>query len=92
MLGLSGALAWFSSFPLDVVKSNVQGQPISSILSKTNRVRSLDVIGARWKAKGFAGFYSGLGPSVTRAFIVSSTRFSAYEFMLQLLNKWDTVK
>lgn len=36
---------------------------------------------------GVGGFYSGVLPSVARAFVVSGSRFSAYEFAYTMLSK-----
>ena len=34
------------------------------------------------KTRGVAGLYAGVGPSVLRAFLVSGSRFTAYEFAM----------
>eukprot|EP00520_Triparma_pacifica_P004886 CAMPEP_0118663050 /NCGR_PEP_ID=MMETSP0785-20121206/17182_1 /TAXON_ID=91992 /ORGANISM="Bolidomonas pacifica, Strain CCMP 1866" /LENGTH=277 /DNA_ID=CAMNT_0006556683 /DNA_START=73 /DNA_END=902 /DNA_ORIENTATION=- len=68
--GLAGAAGWVGSYPLDCIKANIQGSlggPSRSILS-TGR----DIL----KERGIRGLYSGLGPSLMRAFLVSGTRFS----------------
>jgi len=36
------------------------------------------------KSKGWKGLYSGVSPSIMRAFIVSSSRFTAYELVVKL--------
>jgi solute carrier family 25 carnitine/acylcarnitine transporter 20/29 len=79
--GLSGMCGWVSSFPLDSIKANIQGKALVS-----TKTTILDAAREIWKAKGIGGFYSGIGPSVTRAFIVSSTRFSAFEFAMKMLS------
>jgi solute carrier family 25 carnitine/acylcarnitine transporter 20/29 len=78
--GLSGAIAWAVSFPLDCVRAGVQGR------------RNLFEEGNAWQVfrkllatKGLRGLYAGVSPSIVRAFIVSGTRFSAYEGTLGLL-------
>ena len=75
--GISGAWAWFVSFPLDCVKAGVQGQNVSS--SYPNK-GAIQVFQNLWKTKGVRGLYSGVTPSIARAFLVSASRFSAYEF------------
>ena len=75
--GLSGGIGWFVSFPLDSIKGRIQSynlklQPPSSIQTLKNIVRE----------RGLTGMYRGLGPSLARAFIVSSTRFTIYETAL----------
>ena len=79
--GLSGAAGWVISFPLDCVKSHIQTH--STANSKLTFLPTLIQI---IKSKGIVGLYSGLLPSVLRAFIVSSSRFSAYETTLWLLS------
>jgi hypothetical protein len=60
---------------LDCIKANIQGSPIHSIPSS-----SFSIASNLLKTKGISGLYSGVGASVSRAFIVSSSRFIAYEF------------
>jgi hypothetical protein len=88
--GLSGSIGWFISFPLDCVKANIQGNSNfkSNIKDKKPAFKvSLELI----KTKGIMGLYSGLAPSIIRAFIVSSSRFSAYEFVLSILGKDEEI-
>jgi len=33
--GFAGMAAWFASFPLDVIKSNIQGQPLDNIANNS---------------------------------------------------------
>jgi hypothetical protein len=73
--GLSGAAAWLLSFPLDTVKTAVQGRPLDA-----PRVAAMDAArNILLRRGGLLGLYSGAVPSVMRAFIVSGTRFSTYE-------------
>jgi len=81
--GLSGASAWFFSFPLDCIKANIQGKPL------TKKYPMIQVALNIWKTKGLAGFYSGIYPSILRAFLVSSSRFTAYEVTYKLINIWE---
>lgn len=77
--GLAGAFAWFVSFPLDCVRAGVQGQLLPAQKSALRVCRDLI------RDRGIRGLYSGASASVTRAFLVSGSRFSAYEFALFLL-------
>ena len=79
--GISGAAGWLISFPLDCVKANIQGKPIHLGHQLSALTTAKDLL----KAKGMLGLYSGLLPSLARAFLVSSSRFSAYEFSMWLL-------
>jgi solute carrier family 25 carnitine/acylcarnitine transporter 20/29 len=83
--GLSGACAWFISFPLDCIKSVVQGRPFNAAPTQS----SFEIARQLFKARGVGGFYAGVLPSVARAFIVSGTRFSAYESALAHLKQFD---
>jgi hypothetical protein len=141
--GLSGACAWFVSFPLDCVKSGLQGRPFTVAVSRAAelaaRGAATDSAGATSAAansavhtvtgtsgtastgtasrvltgqqtnamsvgggdgggafrvarhlfatRGIGGFYAGIVPSIARAFIVSGTRFSAYEATMWALKK-----
>jgi solute carrier family 25 carnitine/acylcarnitine transporter 20/29 len=85
--GLAGAWSWFVSFPLDCIRSGVQGQNLwngSSSSQQATTSGSLHIFQNLIKSKGWIGLYSGVSPSVIRAFIVSSSRFSAYEIVVWL--------
>eukprot|EP00959_Pyramimonas_sp_CCMP1952_P024531 515198-Pyramimonas_sp.AAC.1 len=88
--GMSGALAWFVSFPLDVVKARIQGQRIDKLTDeKSSMLRTSGVVGQLLKTHGIVGFFSGVAPSLARAFLVSGSRFSAYEFALWTVRKFQ---
>ena len=77
--GLAGASAWFISFPLDCVRAGVQGQSLPPTRGSFRVFR--DLIAER----GVRGLYSGASASIARAFLVSGSRFSAYEGALWLI-------
>lgn len=79
--GLSGAIGWLISFPLDCIKANIQGSPIQSTPKS-----SFHIAQHLLRTKGISGLYNGVGASVSRAFIVSSSRFIAYELTQWLLS------
>ena len=79
--GLSGAMGWFVTFPLDCVKANIQGGQLPRDTSRSAIRVASDLL----KARGILGLYAGLMPSIARAFLVSSSRFSAYELTMWLL-------
>lgn len=81
--GLSGAVGWMVSFPLDNAKSHIQS---STAGSSSTSLRLSSVLMHILREKGIIGLYAGVVPSVLRAFIVSSTRFSAYESTLWILS------
>lgn len=86
--GVSGAWAWFVSFPLDCIKAVIQGQVPSKLpVSGGNKmvtIGALDALKTLVRTKGWLGLYAGVTPSIVRAFLVSSTRFSAYELVVWL--------
>jgi len=84
--GLSGATAWFVSFPLDVIKSMVQSESARDNISK-DELTIKQVALKKYREQGMKGFYFGVKPSIIRAFIVSSIRFSSYEFAIVKLSK-----
>ena len=88
--GCAGATAWASTFPLDCIRAGVQGQQISISQSKVQLQKqgALETLKQLLKTKGFIGLYAGVGPSIARAFLVSGTRFSAYEGALWLC-RWS---
>lgn len=73
--GMAGASAWFLSFPLDCIRAGVQGRN----LGETAKRGALQVLTDLLAKKGVLGLYAGVGPSIARAFLVSGSRFSAYE-------------
>ena len=78
--GISGAIGWFISFPLDCVKANIQGTDLS--VPKPNS--AINVAKSILDAKGVKGLYSGIVPSISRAFLVSASRFTVYEYVYWL--------
>ena len=79
--GVSGASSWFVSFPMDVIKSKKQQSAAYGKSNVTMWAIAKDV----YRAQGLQGFYRGLGTSLFRAFIVSSTRFETFEIALAYL-------
>ena len=85
---LSGMTAWFVSFPLDAIKANIQGVPLTA--SKKLEKRYLwPTAKMIFKQKGFFGIYKGVGPTIARAMIVSSCRFGVFESVMYSLNKYE---
>lgn len=84
--GIAGAIGWFVSFPLDAIKANIQGQNLGNYVNRTTRFTAMTIGRTLIGSKGILGLYSGVMPSVLRAFIVSSSRFSVCEFTMHLLS------
>lgn len=82
--GMAGSIGWFISFPLDGIKAHIQGM---SLFVKEAQPSSMNVMRRLLKTRGVMGLYSGVLPSILRAFLVSSSRFSAYEGTLWLIDQ-----
>jgi hypothetical protein len=82
--GLAGALGWLCSFPLDCIRARVQGQAIVQARN-VQRKTAVAIAESLFRERGLIGLYSGVTPSIVRAFLVSGVRFSAYEFAIKLL-------
>eukprot|EP00547_Thalassionema_nitzschioides_P015659 CAMPEP_0194253480 /NCGR_PEP_ID=MMETSP0158-20130606/29990_1 /TAXON_ID=33649 /ORGANISM="Thalassionema nitzschioides, Strain L26-B" /LENGTH=299 /DNA_ID=CAMNT_0038991203 /DNA_START=214 /DNA_END=1116 /DNA_ORIENTATION=- len=80
--GCAGALSWFFSFPLDCIRAGVQGRDLKD---KSREKGAIKILQQLLQTRGVGGLYSGVGPSIARAFLVSGSRFSAYEGALWLL-------
>mmetsp|Transcript_60442 Transcript_60442/g.179046 ORF Transcript_60442/g.179046 Transcript_60442/m.179046 type:complete len:330 (-) Transcript_60442:493-1482(-) len=78
--GMAGACSWLFSFPLDCVRAGVQGRDLGDPI----RRGAVRVFADLLATKGVGGLYAGVGPSIARAFLVSGSRFSAYEGALWL--------
>jgi len=81
--GFAGMLGWLSSYPLDVLKNLKQTQPLHGTWWRRGEF-SWTLARRRFAEHGWSGFYKGIRPSIIRAFFVSSTRFSAYEFAIRM--------
>ncbi|KAK3288379.1 hypothetical protein CYMTET_4133 [Cymbomonas tetramitiformis] len=74
--GISGACAWFLSYPLDCIKANIQGQRLEILRLKAPQASQ--VAANILNTKGLGGLYAGIAPSIMRAFIVSSSRWRCW--------------
>jgi len=85
--GTSGAVAWLVSIPIDTCRAGVQGQMLEAdnkATRKTARTVFRDLLASK---HGILALYRGVGPTIVRAFIVSASRFSAYELTLWLFRR-----
>jgi len=80
--GIAGAIGWFVSFPLDSIKSLIQGSNLSE-----SRPSAVQLAKRVLHERGMTGLYRGVAPSISRAFLVSSTRFSAYEAVMTVMRQ-----
>ncbi len=80
---IGGTSFWLLAYPADVVKSCIQGdnpgnRKYPNIMSAYKKI---------YREKGFAGFYKGLAPCLSRAPFANSGTFITFEIMQELLNK-----
>ena len=69
---------------IDLIKANIQGHHYTT--SQEHPPSTYSIAKNLLRTKGFLGLYSGVVPSIARAFLVSSSRFSAYEITMWLLS------
>lgn len=79
---LAGEALWISSYPLDVIKSQVQSDSFSNPRYPRG---ARDAILHTYNAYGFAGFWKGIAPTLLRAIPASSCTFATVELTLRLL-------
>jgi len=79
--GLAGVVSWVLSYPLDVIKTRLQAQTLSS--QKYRGI--LDCLRKSVREEGYEVLWRGLGTAVARAFVVNGAIFSAYEITLRCL-------
>ena len=84
--GTAGAMAWLTSFPFDCVRAGVQGQDLET-MKHHERKTGKAIFEELMQSRGIRGLYRGVSAAVMRAFLVSSTRFSAYEITLWLFRQ-----
>uniref|UniRef100_A0A2N9F2Z6 Uncharacterized protein n=1 Tax=Fagus sylvatica TaxID=28930 RepID=A0A2N9F2Z6_FAGSY len=83
--GLAGVASWVSCYPLDVIKTRLQAQSMSSLPKYTG---ILDCFRRSVKQEGYRVLWRGLGTAVSRAFVVNGATFCSYEIALRsLFNK-----
>ena len=76
----TGACAWICNYPVDTLKTVIQGR------SMDNRVSMGDAFRSIWESGGVKAFYRGVTASTGRAMLVTSIRMLAYESTIQWLN------
>eukprot|EP00466_Bigelowiella_natans_P014128 jgi/Bigna1/65246/fgenesh1_kg.101_\ len=74
--GMSGFVCYGICYPLDTIKSRVQGLRNKSIISAAREVL---------QSGGILGFYKGLGPTLMRAFPENAAVLYTYEMVIRWL-------
>eukprot|EP00884_Botryococcus_braunii_P002858 jgi/Botrbrau1/12573/Bobra.0169s0107.1 len=83
--GLAGAVSWLSVYPFDTIKSRIQAQAPGDMHYRgwvDCALKSIEEEGPR-------ALWRGLAPTLVRAFLVNSTIFFTYEFLLKLMHTHD---
>ncbi|KAJ5156290.1 hypothetical protein N7492_009093 [Penicillium capsulatum] len=98
--GIAGIVTWGSVFPLDMIKTRLQAQPMhgsttaqipvgSQGLLQSQRpvMDSFQIAREAYRAEGLKVFYRGLGVCSVRAFIVNAVQWAAYEWLMKSFNQ-----
>ncbi|KAL6539195.1 hypothetical protein OROGR_011844 [Orobanche gracilis] len=80
--GLAGVASWICCYPLDVIKTRIQGQSRSSV-GKYDGI--IDCFRRSVREEGYNVLWRGLGTAVARAFVVNGAIFTAYETALRCI-------
>lgn len=80
---IAGDALWLSSYPLDVIKSNVQSDGFGA--ASRFRGSALAATSHIWRTHGFAGFWKGLTPCLIRAIPCSAGTFASVELALRVM-------
>ncbi|XP_066435882.1 mitochondrial ornithine transporter 1-like [Eleutherodactylus coqui] len=83
--GVGGACFWIAVYPVDSVKSRIQVLSMASPTKKGFLISLLHIL----KKEGIGTLYSGLTPTVIRAFPSNAALFLAYEMTKRTLTKWS---
>lgn len=81
--GVGGVLSWAVIYPLDVVKTRLQGD----LLLKPKYKGIKDCIYKSYREEGLKAFFKGLNTTLARTFVVSGVNFLVYEFVSSVLLK-----
>lgn len=79
----AGCALWLSSYPLDVIKSNIQSDKFGAQSKFHGKIST--AAAAIWKANGFRGFWKGIVPCLLRAVPCSAGTFAAVETALRVM-------
>lgn len=85
--GLAGTASWVISYPLDVIKSRIQG-------SGNRYTGAIDCLKQSVKLEGYSCLYRGLSSTIIRAFPTNAVTFAVVTWTFRLLGQEnvDTTK
>ncbi|XP_015956445.1 mitochondrial arginine transporter BAC1 isoform X2 [Arachis duranensis] len=78
--GLGGVSFWLAVLPLDVAKTLIQTNP-----EKNCSRNPFQVLSSVYRSGGLKGCYTGLGPTVTRAFPANAAAIVTWELAMKML-------
>ncbi|ORY04092.1 mitochondrial carrier [Basidiobolus meristosporus CBS 931.73] len=81
--GCSGTMSWFIGFPVDLIKSRIQKE---AFLKEKTYASGLDCFRKVIAQSGIRGLYSGMVPTLVRAFPIHSINFLVYESVLKIFS------
>jgi len=86
--GFSGIAAWMSTYPMDVVKTRIQAQPlIPGAPGETPPCRGLlDGLASILKSEGVPGLFRGATATIIRAFPTNAVIFTVYALTMRRLD------
>ncbi|CAH2351492.1 mitochondrial glycine transporter Ymc1p [[Candida] railenensis] len=80
--GLSGYTLWIGIYPVDVIKSKLQTDSLTSPKYRG----TVDVLRDVFAKQGIKGFYRGFVPTILRAAPANGATFAAFEVTMRLIN------
>jgi solute carrier family 25 carnitine/acylcarnitine transporter 20/29 len=80
---LAGNFLWISSYPIDVIKSNIQSDKFGAESKYNGSV--LNATKTLWARQGARGFWRGIGPCLVRATPCSAGTFASVELALRVM-------
>ncbi|KAI8953291.1 mitochondrial carrier [Xylaria longipes] len=90
--GIAGVVTWASVYPLDVIKTRVQGQvsldtAATPLLGTAKRKGAIQIFKEVYREEGMRAFFRGFGSCSLRAFIVNAAQWGVYELAMSQLSQ-----
>lgn len=80
--GLAGEALWLASYPVDVIKTQIQSDKFGSARKYNG---AWDAVKKTYVASGIKGFWKGIAPTLLRAIPASASTFASVELTMRLL-------
>jgi solute carrier family 25 (mitochondrial carnitine/acylcarnitine transporter), member 20/29 len=86
--GVAGVFGWFFTFPLDTIKTRIQGSGLLDDAYKPYNpyATTWDAMKNSYYDDGVIGFYQGLGPTLIRAVPVNMFIFGVHRAVVTALS------